>query len=117
MSKRIILIEDDVDTLDIMTYILTSEGNEVIAADNTEPLMHIHLHQPLLILLDNRLPEWTGRDICLKLKNDPTTSHFPIALVSADNKLEEIARDCGADAFLKKPFNVEDLVELVNRFS
>ncbi len=117
MSNKIIIIEDDKDTLDIMTYILTEEGYEVIAADNTGPLKYIHLHQPVLILMDNRLPEGPGRDICLKLKNDPDTSRFPVALVSADNKLEEIARDCLADSFLKKPFDVEDLIELVSRFN
>jgi DNA-binding response OmpR family regulator len=117
MSKRIIIIEDDKDTLDIMTYILTSEGHEVIAADNTEPLMHIHLHQPFLILMDVRLPDGPGNSICLKLKNDPATMHFPIALVSADNKLEEIAKGSRADAFLKKPFDVEELIGLTKQFS
>jgi len=116
MPDKIIIIEDDKDTLDIMTYILTDEGYEVIAADNTGPLMDIQLHRPVLILMDNRLPDGPGRDICLKLKNDPATAHFPVALVSADNKLEEIARDCGADAFLKKPFDVKELIGLTKRF-
>ena len=68
MPDKIIIIEDDKDTLDIMTYILIDEGYEVIAADNTGPLTDIQLHQPILILMDNRLPEGPGRDICQKLK-------------------------------------------------
>jgi DNA-binding response OmpR family regulator len=117
MLKKVIIIEDDRDTLDIMTYILVDEGYEVVAADNAEPLKQINLYQPILILMDNRLPDGTGKDICMKLKSDPDTSHFPVALISADNKLEEIANQCGADTFLKKPFDVKDLVDLVNRFS
>jgi two-component system, OmpR family, phosphate regulon response regulator PhoB len=116
MSKKIIVIEDDKDTLDIITYILTEEGYEVIGAENTGPLTQLHLHEPLLILMDNRLPEGPGKDICLRLKNDPATRHFPVALVSADTKLEEIAYEGLADAFLKKPFDIEDLIHLVNRF-
>ena len=116
MAKKLIIIEDDKDTLDIMTYILTEEGYEVIEANNGEPLMRIHLHKPFLILMDNRLPERSGGELCLKLKNDPATSHFPVVLVSAESNLEGIAKGCYADAFLKKPFNVEDLIELVKRF-
>ena len=117
MSKKIIVIEDDKDTLDIMTYILTEEGYEVIAANNDEPLTHIHLYQPFLIMMDNRLHEGSGNDFCLMLKNNPATVHFPVALISADNRLEEIAKGSRADAFLKKPFDVEDLIGLTKQFS
>jgi two-component system phosphate regulon response regulator PhoB len=117
MPPKIIIIEDDIDTLDIMTYILSEEGYEVIAAKNREPLKQIHLHQPVLILLDNQLADGSGHDLCHKLKNDPDTMKFPVALVSANNNLEKMAQECLADAYLKKPFDIAELLALVKQFA
>jgi DNA-binding response OmpR family regulator len=117
MSQKIIIIEDDIDTLDIMTYILTEEGYEVVAAKNSDPLKQIHLHNPILILMDDGLTDGSGHDLCRKLKNDPVTMKFPVALVSANLNLEKMVKECQADAYLKKPFDVEDLIQLVKRFA
>ncbi len=117
MPPKIIIIEDDIDTLDIMTYILSEEGYEVIAAKNSGPLKQIQVHQPILILLDNHLADGSGYDLCHKLKNDPDTMKFPVAMVSANLNLEKMAKECLADAYLKKPFDIADLIELVKRFA
>jgi DNA-binding response OmpR family regulator len=113
---KIIIIEDDNDILDVMTYILTEEGYEVIASPNSTPLSQLDRLQPFLILMDNRLIEGTGTELCFKLKNDPATAHFPVAIISAHNNLEEIAKESRADAFLKKPFDIDELLALVKRF-
>ena len=117
MSAKIIVIEDDIDTLDIITYILTDEGFEVIASKDNEPLKDIQFHQPLVILMDNRLADGSGHELCAQLKNDPATEHFPVVLVSANNNLEIMAIECKADAYLKKPFDVQELIELVKAFA
>jgi len=116
MSKKIIIIEDDPDILDIMTLILSEEGYDVLPTANWEPLDEVNVHQPMLILLDNRLSEGLGRDFCRQFKSNPLTSHFPVVIVSANSGLEEIARDSNADGFLKKPFDITELLELVKRF-
>ena len=116
MSNTIIVIEDDQDILDLLIYILTEEGYEVIAAKNSAPLTQLHVLQPFLILMDNRLTSDSGRDLCFKLKSDPATRHFPVVIVSANNYLEEIAQASLADGFLKKPFNIDELTALAKRF-
>ena len=116
MARKIIIIEDDPDTLDIMSLILADEGYETIAADNVKPLHEVHTHQPMLILMDNRLTEGLGGDFCKKFKNDPATRHFPVVLVSANMGLETIAVESDADGYLTKPFDIGDLIELVKRF-
>ena len=116
MSKKIIIIEDDPDILDIMTYILSEEDYEVIASTDSKPLDEVLLHEPMLILLDNRLTEGYGQDFCARFKSNPETRHFPVILVSANTALEEMARDSLADGYLKKPFDIVELVELVKRF-
>jgi len=117
MSKKIIIIEDDADILDIMTYILSEEGYDVLAAKDSEPLGDVHLHRPGLIILDNRLTDSFGRDFCRQFKNDPETRHFPIVLVSASPHLDEMALESKADGWLQKPFDIAELVELVKKFA
>jgi len=116
MARKIIIIEDDPDTLDIMSYILNEEGYETITAGNSKPLEEVNVHQPMLILLDNRLTDGSGGDFCKKFKKNPETMHFPVVLVSANMGLETIASECNADGYLKKPFDIADLIELVKRF-
>jgi DNA-binding response OmpR family regulator len=116
MARKIIIIEDDPDTLDIMSYILAEEGYETITAKNSQPLHEVHNLQPMLILLDNRLTDGQGHDFCRQFKNDPATRHFPVILVSANPGLEAMARDSNADGYLPKPFDIADLVELVKKF-
>jgi DNA-binding response OmpR family regulator len=117
MPPKIIIIEDDPDILDIMTYILSEEGYEVLAATNSKPLDEVHLHQPKLILMDNRLTDGFGKDVCRELKNNPSTRHFPVVLVSASAGIEQMARESEADGYLKKPFDLVELTELVKRFA
>ena len=116
MPSKIIIIEDDPDILDIMNYILTDEGYHVLAATNSRVLQEVHVHQPVVILMDNRLTDGYGRDFCLEFKNNPSTSHFPVILVSANPGLEEMAKESKADGYLKKPFDITELIELVKKF-
>ena len=116
MSKKIIVIEDDPDILDIMTYILSEEGYEVLASPDSKPLDDVLEQQPMLILLDNRLTDGYGQDFCARFKSNPETRHFPVILVSANSGLEEMAKDSLADGYLKKPFDIAELVELVKQF-
>jgi two-component system phosphate regulon response regulator PhoB len=116
MTRKIIIIEDDPDTLDIMSYILAEEGYETIPASNSKPLHDVHVHQPMLILLDNRLTEGFGRDFCTRFKKDPATRHFPVVLISANPGLETMALECNADGYLKKPFDIDELLNVVKKF-
>jgi two-component system phosphate regulon response regulator PhoB len=113
MSKKILIIEDDPDILDMMAYILTDEGYEVIAAVDCQPLEDIAAINPGLILLDNRLGENSGSNACKKLKTDADTAHIPVILVSANMDLEHLAADSLADGYMAKPFDVTELIAVV----
>jgi two-component system phosphate regulon response regulator PhoB len=99
-----------------MTYILTEEGYDVVSATDAEPLDDVHLHKPILILMDNRLTNGLGKDYCREFKSNPATSRFPIILVSANSGLEQMARESKADGYLNKPFDISELLEIVKRF-
>ena len=116
MAKTILIIEDDKDILDMIAYILLDDGFEVVRSQDNVSTGFVCGIAPALILLDNRLADGFGSDLCLKLKNDPSTCHIPVLLVSATEQLSKVAGDSGADGFLDKPFDLSDLVAIVRKF-
>ena len=120
MAKKILVIEDDKDIRDTIVYVLEEEGYEVIASDNARILKRVNDIAPDLILLDNWLTDWasdlSGQQLSKALKNDPATNHIPVILISAVNNLKEIAKEGEADDYIKKPFDLTELTELVKRY-
>ena len=117
MTKKIIVIEDDNDILDLMQYILEDEGYQVIPSNRVEPLSTIIDHQPNLILLDDRLRNGFGRTLCAEIKSRPDTVHIPVVLVSATRDLAKVALDSKADCYLAKPFDISDLISMVKQYA
>jgi two-component system phosphate regulon response regulator PhoB len=121
MGKKIMVIEDDTDIRETMVYALEQEMFEVVASEDAKILKFLNLHKPDLILLDNWLSEWksdaSGEQISKRLKSDPSTSHIPVIIVSAISNVKEVAEAGLADAYLRKPFELEELVEMVKRLA
>ena len=119
MRKKIVIIEDDADILDIMTYILTDKGYEVISSSNSSILSGADNNCPDLILLDNRLPEGLGLEICKRYKQQWKTEGkavCPLIIISADHGLVSVAARHGADGFIEKPFDVDNFLDTVKKF-
>jgi len=78
------------------------------------------IHNPDLILMDNWLTDWksdaNGQQLCKQLKSNPATSHIPVIIISAVSNIKEIAEAGLADSYLKKPFDMNELLEMVKRF-
>lgn len=117
MPKKIVVIEDDDDILELMRYILEDEGYHVLASNKFERLDSIAQHQPDLVLLDNRMPGEHGHVICSRIKSHLPTRHIPVILISAACDLDQIAQSCNADSFLTKPFDLNDLLSLVKQYA
>jgi two-component system phosphate regulon response regulator PhoB len=116
MSKKILIIEDNEDILELMQFVLQGAGYEVIPSEDSEPLSRLDVILPDLILLDNSLGDGTGSIFCKNLKADPATKHFPVVLVSANTELEEMTAASEANGFLAKPFNIDDLVAVARQY-
>jgi two-component system, OmpR family, phosphate regulon response regulator PhoB len=116
MAKTILIIEDDRDILDIMEYILADEGFKVISATSAAPLSKLSDIRPTMILLDNRLADGLGKDFCREIKLSPDTSHLPVIIVSASRDIESLARESLADGYIAKPFDLNELLDTVNRY-
>lgn len=112
MPQKILIIEDDPDILEILNEILRSEGYDVVLSTDGEACHHLPDILPDLILMDVRLkkPGQNGDAICMRLKADSGTRCFPVMLLSAEEDLPALCNACGANGFLRKPFDMSALV-------
>ena len=121
MSKKIMVIEDDRDIRETIVYALEQENYVVVSSGESKMLNFLHDHKPDLILIDNWLTEWksdaNGQQLSKKLKSNPATSHIPVIIVSAVSNVKEIAEEGMADGYLKKPFDLAELLDIVKKFT
>ena len=108
---RILVVDDDKDLLEVTHALLTKKGYEVMIDTTWEDaLLKLETFQPQLILLDVFLNGIDGLDICKQLKSMPHTKHIPILIFSAYPSVAESIYEYGADDFISKPFEVNELV-------
>ena len=109
---KILVIDDDIDLLDVTSALLTLKGFEVDTNSNWEDAFKkLETFQPQLILLDVFLNGIDGLDICRQLKTMPHTKHIPVVIFSSYPQIaERVIYEYGADDFIAKPFEVNDLV-------
>ena len=119
MAKKILVIEDDKDIRDTIVYVLEEEGYEVVSSEDSKILRSLGQIAPDIILLDNWLTEWksdaNGEQISRQLKLNPDTSHIPVIIVSAVSNIKEIAEAGLADGYLRKPFDLAELIAIVKK--
>lgn len=115
-EKKILLLDDNKDLLLIVQIILKSQGYEVVQACCVEEaLQKLKIHQPSLIMMDVFIREQDGRELCSQLKSDPATSSIKVILMSGIETENANLHSIGADDFIPKPFDYDDLLERVNR--
>ncbi len=113
--SRILVVDDDIDILSVMEILLTMKGFEVeVTAKGENTFPKIDTFGPDLIILDVLISGHDGRTICKQLKSNATTKHIPVIMFSAHPGAAATIADYGADDFISKPFDVEDLIKKVN---
>ncbi|MCC2668310.1 MAG: response regulator receiver modulated diguanylate cyclase [Armatimonadetes bacterium] len=118
--SRILIADDDPDIRELCFTILSTEGFEVLVAENApECLLMARKDQPDLILLDWMMPGVDGMEALQLLKSSAATVEIPVVMVTAFGGPMEItlATHHGAEGYVTKPFEVADLLSLVRRFT
>lgn len=112
-----ILLCEDSNTVALATrFALEGEGLHVDTAKSTaEALQKLEVKIPDLILLDLNLPEEGGAAVIRKLKASPKTQNIPVLLFSASDDLASISEELKADGYIKKPYEVADLIATVQK--
>ena len=118
MAKRILVIDDDEDILSILDIIFGDEGYEPILQTTGTTLEHIKIMHPDLILLDVRIAGFdkTGAEICAEIKSEFQLANIPVLLISAEEDVDLLAQNCGANGFVNKPFDIYHLLTKVKEF-
>jgi two-component system cell cycle response regulator len=115
-QKRILVIDDDAMNREVMEAFLQAEKYSVnLAYDGQQGISKATEWLPNLIILDIRMPDMTGFEVCEKLKQESKTAHIPIMIVSGFDAQEDHDRGIavGAAGFLTRPFDADDLLDLV----
>ncbi len=114
--KRILIIEDDRDIVELVRYNLANEGYQVASAsDGATGLNMLKKSPPDLLLLDLMLPKLSGLDICREIRRDESLNRLPILMLTArgDEADRVVGLEMGADDYVTKPFSPRELVARV----
>lgn len=112
-KKKILVVEDDRDISELITYNLEREGYDIACLyDGSQVLDFVNRRKPELIILDLMLPEVDGIEICRALKSDSVTKHIPIVMLTAKSEEADVVvgLQMGADDYIPKPFSPKVLV-------
>jgi adenylate cyclase len=112
---KILVVDDEPLNLRLLEAVLTSHGYAVIVAGSgAEALERVKDELPDLVLLDIQMPEMNGHEVCRRLREDPATEFLPVVMVtSSDTEVRVDAIEAGADDFITKPFNQQELLARV----
>ena len=117
--EKILIVDDEADILEILKFVLESQGYECItASDGEEGLNLAREVKPDLIILDVMMPKINGYKISRLLKYDNKYKNIPILMITARSQEEDkiIGEETGADEYITKPFNVDFVVEKVKSY-
>lgn len=117
MGRRVLVVDDDELTLDVLDTVLDLEEFDVLtAADGERALTVVRDEHPDVVLLDVMMPGMDGLDVCRRIKGDPKTADIPVVLLTALDQDEDrrAGEEAGCDAYLTKPFSP---LELIDRLS
>jgi CheY-like chemotaxis protein len=121
MGKRVLVVDDDRVIQQLLEVNLELEGYDVVAtaADGREALEKIGKLKPDLVILDIMMPKMDGLEVCRRLRADPELADIPVILLSARAQDMDIREglEIGASAYLTKPFDPVELLEVVGRLS
>ena len=114
MSKRVLILDDDLDILQICAIVLKKKGFEVHTLSTSNQVVEqVKAFQPDVILMDNWIPGPGGIEATRTLKLDSTTHDIPVIFFSANSNVTQLAEEAKADYFLQKPFDISELEGIV----
>ncbi len=114
-AKTVMIADDDPGIVDAVEMLLEFEGYNVRSTVTGSDVLEMK-ELPDVLLLDIWMSGEDGRDICKKLKEMDHTKHMPVIMISASRDIRQSAIDAGADDFLAKPFEMNDLLHKIEAF-
>lgn len=115
MEKRLLVIDNDVDMEEIFNEMFSGTEYKVFYYEETDDILELmEAHQPHIVVLDYNLNGLNGGELCKQIKENEGTKHIPVILFSAFPKFIYSPGNYGYDAFIEKPFDIDEMVNTVN---
>lgn len=115
--KKILVCDDDQDILDLVRMVLEDNFQVTAEIDSTRLMQRAATLKPDLILLDMWMPHLRGDQLTTVLKKQPDSSNIPVVIFSASKDGREEAFSAGADDFLAKPFDIDELINIAKQYT
>lgn len=119
MACDVLIVEDDFDIREVLADVLEEEGYVVAEAANGYEALEVLRRpdaRPRLILLDLMMPVMSGWQFVAEQRQDPELSSIPVVIVSADGNLQQKATSLGAQGYLRKPIEIDLLLDSVRQY-
>lgn len=114
--KKVLICDDDEGILEATKILLNQSGYDVeLISDGKDILKAIREVRPDVVLLDLWMPNLDAKKLLNKIKKEQEFSNVPIVIFSASNETEQISKEIGANDFIKKPFEIEDLIKTIEK--
>ena len=118
-AKKILIVDDEVDLVETIRFLLEREGNSVLVSrDGEDALNQARRENPHLIILDIMLPKLDGYKVCMQLKSDKRYKQIPILMLTAKAQQKDkiLGMEAGADEYIIKPFDLAAFIEKVKTY-
>ena len=113
MTRKVLIVDDELNIVTALEFLLQKSGYEVMAAPNgEEALKQVESFAPDLVLLDVMMPRISGYEVCRRMRERPDWKHNKIVMLSAKGREAEVSKgvSLGADLYVTKPFSNNELV-------
>jgi len=115
-QEKILVLDDDTDIGTMIKMMLEYKGYSVTVSERAEQAAEVLQDNGVdLIIMDMLLSGVNGTDLCIELKKNSSTSHIPVIMISAHPNAKEICLEAGADEFISKPFDMQDILSKIDR--
>ncbi|MNK11550.1 Sporulation initiation phosphotransferase F [compost metagenome] len=116
-TKKILICDDDPGILEMLELLLEETGHQIIAEANSLNVRSIiERESPNLMVLDLWMPVLSGDQVLKMVRENPLTKELPVIVISASTDGKQIADKAGATNFLAKPFDVDELISMVESY-
>ncbi|MBB5623060.1 two-component system cell cycle response regulator DivK [Pedobacter cryoconitis] len=113
-QKKVFIFDDNTDILELCTFILEDAGYEIKTSSTSNNIIEqVMAYIPDIIFMDNWLPDVGGIDATRALKSDEKLKNIPVIYFSANNDVMSLADEAGADGYLSKPFDIQELENII----
>lgn len=116
-NKKVFVFDDNTDILELCTLILQDAGYDIKTSSTSNNIIdQVMAYTPDIIFMDNWLPDVGGIDATRELKAHSVLKNIPVIYFSANNDVKSLADQAGADGYLSKPFDIEELEDMISKY-